>query len=91
MKIMGIPTKEEVLNALVNELALDAIKIGGNISAFQDELYVGFLKYLGKRRCTERIFSNFIMAVADELVLDSDQPHAISDADSDFCMKAVGI
>ena len=89
MKIMGIPTKEEVLNALVSELALDSIKIGGNISAFQDELYTGFLKYLGKRRCTAKIFSNFIMAIADELLLDADQPHAMSDPG--LQMKAVGI
>ena len=87
MKIIGIPTKEEVLNALVEELALDSIKIGGNISTFQDELYVGFLKYLGKRRCTAKIFSNFIMAVADELVFNAEEPHAVSD--TDFFMKGV--
>lgn len=86
---MVIPDKETVLNALVEELAYDSVKIGGDISAFSDELYTGFLKYLGKRKCTERIFSNFINAVADELLLVEEEPHSISDVR--YEMKPVGI
>ena len=86
---MVTPDKETVLKALVDELAYDSIKLGGDISAFSEELYVGFLKYLGKRKCTERIFSNFINAVADELVLTDEEPYAVSDVRID--MKEAGL
>jgi hypothetical protein len=86
---MTTPDKETVLQALVDELAYDSIKIGGDISAFQDELYIGFLKYLGKRKCTEKIFSNFIMAVADTLLEPEETPHRMSD--TRLVTKAVGV
>ena len=52
---MEIPTKEEVLEALVEELAYEEIKIGGDISSFQDALYTGFLKYIKRKKYREEL------------------------------------
>ena len=75
---MEIPTKEEVLNALVEELAYDQIKIGGDISSFQEVLYTGFLKYIKRKKYKEELLYTFVADVADSM-LEEEEPHNISD------------
>lgn len=75
---MEIPTKEEVLEALVEELAYEEIKIGGDISSFQDALYTGFLKYIKRKKYREDLLYDFIESVADSM-LEDEEPHQIKD------------
>lgn len=74
---MKIPTKEEVLAAVVNELALEEIKIGGDINAFQEVLYTGFLKFIKRRKYQEEMLEEFVISVVDEL-LEPEEPHSIN-------------
>jgi len=75
---MEIPTKEEVLEALVEELSYEEIRIGGDISSFQDALYTGFLKYIKRKKYREELLYDFIESVADSM-LEDEAPHHISD------------
>jgi len=75
---MEIPTKEEVLEALIDELAYEEIKIGGDISSFQDILYKAFLKFIKRKKYREELLYDFIESVADEM-LEDEEPHQITD------------
>jgi hypothetical protein len=78
MPKVPIPNKDELFNALVDELSLSEIHLTGNIEGFKATLHESFLEYLGRKVYKDKYLYEFIFLAIDSLLLE-DIPSQVSD------------
>lgn len=87
MKKVSIPTKKELMVALIEELRDCNVGLVGELDRFSDNLYRSFRKYIKGREYKDKLLYEFVFGTVDDLLYD-DSPSQRTD--SNLCQKAAG-